>query len=234
MFSSANLVEDNVFRTLDGGCMMTAGGAAGNVFGYNYMYDSRFDDPWWLTQSPSLNHAPHPMMNLWEGNVGYQIGADFIHGSASHNTVFRARSHGWQQDSITANNVAVAIATKNTSFNVVGCVLGSAGHSMRYEALPGQTYDSSTEVVIWELGVMHGVDDANVAATLLRHGNFDVVSDDTVWDPAITNHTLPASLYRDSKPGWFGAVPWPPIGPDVVGRYQPIPAQLRFEAMPNP
>ncbi len=117
MFSSANLVENNIFKTLDGGMMMTAGGAAGNVFGYNYMEDSRFDDEWWATASPALNHAPHPMMNLWEGNVGYQISGDFIHGSSSHNTVYRSVSRGWQRESVTSNNNAVELATKNTSMN---------------------------------------------------------------------------------------------------------------------
>ena len=64
-----------------------------------------------------------------------------------------------------------------------------------------------TDVVIWALGIMHGVDDPNVAATLLRHGNYDYVNQDTIWDPSITNHSLPPSLYLTSKPAWFGAVP---------------------------
>ncbi len=233
MFSSANLVEDNIFHTLDGGFMMTAGGASGNVFGYNYMQDSRFDDPWWLTGSPSLNHAPHPMMNLWEGNVGYQIVADFIHGSSSHNTVYRARSRGWQSETITANNNAVAFATKNTSMNVLGCVLGTEGRSTRYEVLPGQAYDN-TEGVIWALGIMHGVEDPNVAATLLRHGNWDYVTGDAVWDPDIRVVDLPPSLYHLSKPAWFGDVAWPPMGPDVTNLVEKIPAQLRYEAMTGP
>ncbi len=233
MFSSANLVENNMFRTLDGGFMMTAGGAAGNVFGYNYTEDARFDDPWWATASPCLNHAPHPMMNLWEGNVGYQLSADFIHGSSSHNTVFRSVSRGWQSDTITSNNNAVELATKNTSYNVVGCVLGTAGRSTRYEVLPGQPYDN-TEVVIWALGIMHGVEDDNVAATLLRHGNYDFVNDDVIWDPNIEPQTLPPSLYLPARPAWFGDVPFPPIGPDVDGLAAKIPAQLRFESLPNP
>lgn len=233
MFSSANLVENNIFRTLDGGFMMTAGGAAGNVFGYNYMEDSRFDDLWWLTGSPSLNHAPHPMMNLWEGNIGYQATGDFIHGSSSHNTVYRSRSLGWQREETDSNNNAVSFATKNTYMNVVGCVLGTAGRSTRYEALPGQPY-SNTDVVIWALGIMHDVDDTNVAATLLRHGNYDYVNNDTVWNPAIAERTLPASLYLTSRPAWFGSVPFPPIGPDVANLTEKIPAQLRFEGMPNP
>ncbi|MFC1526748.1 hypothetical protein ACFL6X_08075, partial [Candidatus Latescibacterota bacterium] len=229
MFSSANLVENNVFHTLDGGLMMTGGGAAGNVFGYNYGEDSRFDDIWWLTGSPSINHAPHPMMNLWEGNVGYMISGDFIWGSSSHNTVYRSRSHGWQREETTANNNAVQLATKNSHVNVVGCVLGTAGRSTRYEVLPGQPYDNG-DVAIWHLGVGHGVDDAQVAATLLRHGNYDYVNDDTVWDPRIASRALPPSLYLEEKPAWFGAVPWPPIGPDVEGLSHRIPAQLRFES----
>lgn len=233
MFSSANLVENNIFRTLDGGFMMTAGGASGNVFGYNYMEDSRFDDLWWLTGSPSTNHAPHPMMNLWEGNIGYQVTGDFIHGSSSHNTIYRSRSLGWQREETDSNNNAVSFATKNTFINVVGCVLGTAGRSTRYEALPGQAY-SNTDVVIWALGIMHGVDDANVAATLLRHGNYDYVNNDVVWDPAIAERTLPPSLYLTSRPAWFGSVPFPPIGPDVTGLAEKIPAQLRYENMPNP
>jgi hypothetical protein len=233
MFSSANLVENNIFRTLDGGMMMTAGGAAGNVFGYNYMEDSRFDDEWWLTGSPSLNHAPHPMMNLWEGNAGVQITGDFIHGSSSHNTVYRSESRGWQSETITANNNAVSFATKNTCMNILGCVLGTEGRSDRYEVLPGESYDN-TEVVIWALGIMHGVDDPEVAATLLRHGNYDYVNNDTIWDPDIAVRTLPQSLYLDAKPAWFGDVPWPPIGPDVAGLVQKLPAQLRFESMTHP
>jgi hypothetical protein len=233
MFSSANLVENNMFRTLDGGFMMTAGGAAGNVFGYNYTEDARFDDPWWATASPCLNHAPHPMMNLWEGNVGYQLSADFIHGSSSHNTVFRSVSRGWQSETITSNNNAVELATKNTYYNVVSCVLGTRGRSTRYEVLPGQPYDN-TEVVIWALGIMHGVEDAGVAETLLRHGNHDFVNDRVVWDPDIASRTLPASLYLSAKPAWFGEVPFPPIGPDVDGLAAEIPAQLRFESLTDP
>jgi hypothetical protein len=173
------------------------------------------------------------MMNLWEGNIAYMISGDFIHGSSSHNTVYRSRSLGWQNETITSNNSAVELGTKNTYVNVVGCVLGTPGRSTRYEALPGQPY-SNTEVLIWALGIMHGVDDPGVAATLLRHGNYDYVNNATVWDPAIAERTLPPSLYLTARPAWFGAVPFPPIGPDVAGLAGKIPAQLRFEGMPHP
>ena len=233
LFSSANLVENNVLRALDGGFLMTAGGAAGNVFGYNYGEDSRFDDPWWLTSSPSLNHSPHPLMNLWEGNVGYKIEGDFIHGSSSHNTVFRSRSLGWMNATTTSRNNAVEFAAKNTNMNIVGCVLGTEGRSNRYEVLPGQPYHDSQEVVIWVLGVASDRQDPEVAATLLRHGNYDYVNKKTTWDPKIAARTLPPSLYLDAKPAWFGETAWPPIGPDVEGLAQKIPAQLRAEGLPK-
>ncbi len=231
--SSNNLVEDNVLSTIDGGGIMAAGGASGNVFAYNYFHDIRFDDPWWLIASPSISHAPHPKMNLWEGNIAYKAEADIIHGSSSHNTIFRAYSKGWQNETITTRNNAIEIAAKNTYMNVVGSVLGTPGRSNRYEVLPGQPYDDWTDYVIWTLGVGSGVEDPNVAATLLRHGNYDFVTASVVWDANIPDHSLPDSMYLDAIPDWWCLeTPWPPIGPDVVGYHNKIPAQRRFEGLP--
>ena len=231
--SSNNLVEDNILSTIDGGGVMTAGGASGNVIAYNYIHNILFDDPWWLIASPSINHAPHPKMNLWEGDIGIKAEGDIIHGSASHNTIFRSRMAGWQSDTITTRNNAIEFAAKNTYMNVVGSVLGTSGKSNRYEVLPGQPYDDWSEIAIWVLGVGSGVDDPNIAATLLRHGNYDYVTNSVMWDPGIINHNLPDSLYLGGRPDWWcQEAPWPPIGPDVAGYYNDIPAKRRFEGLP--
>jgi hypothetical protein len=234
MYSSANLIENNILRTLDGGFLMAAGGASGNVFAYNYMIDSRFDDPWWLTASPSISHAPHPSMNLWEGNIGIQAAADCIHGSSSHNTLFRCRFSGWQDSTITSNNNAIELQYKNTFMNVVGCILGTSGHSDTYETAypaPG----GNTLRNIWRLGYggPSWAGDTTVKATLLRHLNYDYVTKKTDADSRITVANLPSSLYLSSKPAWWGNTPWPPIGPDVSGMVNKIPAQLRYEASLN-
>jgi hypothetical protein len=116
--------------------------------------------------------------------------------------------------------------------NVVGSILGTPGKSNRYEVLPGQPYDDWSEMVIWALGVGSGVDDPNVAATLLRHGNYDYVTNSVVWDPGIANHDIPVSLYLYERPDWWcQEIPWPPIGPDVAGYYNDIPAKRRFEGL---
>jgi hypothetical protein len=229
-YSSANLIENNILRTLDGGFLMTAGGASGNVFGYNYMIDTRFDDPWWLTASPSISHAPHPSMNLWEGNIGIQAGADFIHGSSSHNTMFRCRFSGWQDSVITSNNNAIELQYKCRYMNVLGCVLGTAGKSDTYEAAFPATADNALRT-IWRLGYggPSWAGDTLVRATLLRHRNFDHVTKSIIDDPTISQTSLPASFYRYVKPSWWGNLAWPPIGPDVNGLMNKIPAQVRYE-----
>jgi hypothetical protein len=230
LHSSNNLVDDNILSTIDGGGVMTAGGASGNVISYNYFHEILFDDPWWLIASPSINHAPHPKMNLWEGNIAYKAEADIIHGSSSHNTIFRSQSKGWQSKTITTRNNAIEIAAKNYYMNVVGSVLGTPGKSNRYEVLPGQPYDDWSDYVIWALGVGSGVDDPTVANTLLRHGNYDYVTNSVIWDPTIPNHDLPDSLYLNRVPDWWcQETPWPPIGPDVTGLVNDIPAKRRFE-----
>jgi hypothetical protein len=233
LHSSNNLLEDNILSTIDGGGIMTGGGASGNVIAYNYFHDILFDDPWWMIASPSINHNPHPKMNLWEGNIGYKAEGDIIHGSSSHNTIFRSQSKGWQSEIITTRNNAVEFAAKNTYMNVVGSVLGTPGKSNRYEVLPGQPYDDWSEKAIWVLGVGSGVEDPNVAATLLRHGNYDYVTNSVVWDPGIAEHDLPDSLYLSGKPEWWcQESPWPPIGPDVADYANDIPAKRRLEGLP--
>ena len=117
--------------------------------------------------------------------------------------------------------------------NIVGSVLGTPGKSNRYEVLPGQPYDDWSERVIYALGVGSGVEDPNVAATLLRHGNYDYVTNSVKWDPGIPDHDLPASLYRSGAPEWWcQETPWPAIGPDVAGYTNDIPAKRRFEGLP--
>ena len=54
--------------------------------------------------------------------------------------------------------------------------------------------------------------DPNVERTLLRHGNYDFATRSLRWDPSRPRR-LPASLFRDRKPAWFGNCPWPPFDP---------------------
>lgn len=57
--------------------------------------------------------------------------------------------------------------------------------------------------------------DLNVAATILRHGNYDYFNQAVVWDPAIPQQSLPDSLFRTGKPAFFGSLAWPPFHPSA-------------------
>src|SRR5712664_3167871 len=77
----------------------------------------------------------------------------------------------------------------------VGNVLGAPGQ------MGGWVYESTFggKPGIWMLGWGY-VTDPKVAATTLRHGNFDYLTNTVKWDPTITSHTLPNSLYLTQKP----------------------------------
>ena len=67
-------------------------------------------------------------------------------------------------------------------------------------------------------------------ATLLRHANYDAVNASVLYNGA-DDRALPDSLYLASKPAFFGALPWPAIGPDLDPMVGTLPAKQRFDAM---
>jgi hypothetical protein len=235
------LVENNIVTTLNVGIVGASSGP-GNVIAYNYMdrmYGSEYPGASWLMADLSLNHCAHPFMNLWEGNMVSQISGDNIHGSSSHQTFFRNYVDRQHEGYVhTSNILDVVFAATNRYMNVVGNVLGRPGD----DALPGAMYEQTganclETMAVYKFGYPSdcGIDtvtDPQVAATVLRHGNFDYFNNATMWDPAIADHNLPPSLYRASAPPYFGAVPWPPIGPDVTPMVNDIPAKIRFDALP--
>jgi hypothetical protein len=253
--SSWDLIEDNIFNQAGSMAVIwenVGNGSIGNVIAYNYITNAA--PGWW---DISVNHGPHNMLNLIEGNVIDWYKDDGYFGSSSHNTLFR-------------NRIRSQIALKHFSnyYNVVGNVLGTVTGP---PAGPWHVYNDAYEVEnanysvwpIYELGfpnignksfsgtfgpttppnysglpnTLDGTQqlDRNVKATMLRHGNFDYVNNTTVWNPAIPDHTIPNSLYLSGKPSWWGNLPWPPIGPDRSPMAGQIPAEYRFlNGLPTP
>ena len=50
----------------------------------------------------------------------------------------------------------------------------------------------------------------------LLHGNYQNLTRTTAWASGMSA-VLPASFYLPAKPAWWGALPYPSIGPDVMG-----------------
>jgi hypothetical protein len=139
-------------------------------------------------------------------------------------------------------NWAFVLGIDSSYYNLVGEILGSqdmanltiynGGDPMRQidrvvavcgpsPCGPGsRSYDSATAAL--SLGYWAADDGSSLYGslvpynTLFEHGVFRSPSGATVWAPDLSQ-VLPPSFYLSGKPGWFGSVPFPPIGPEVTG-----------------
>ncbi|MDP2941146.1 MAG: glycosyl hydrolase family 28-related protein, partial [Candidatus Omnitrophota bacterium] len=240
IFTTDSLIENNNIQG-NGTAVMAQGGAAGNIISYNYSlygFGTGYPDSLNLTAGIDF-HGDNPNMNLVEGNIVMQIGADDTWGSGRANTFFRnwgTRLAFMNYDNVPARwgLVAARADALNYYYNFVGNVL----------TRPSDAGDNITDHAVFVIGRSNAanqenpsdpVADPRVEATLIKHGNFDYVSGTTQWDPTITDHNLSNSLYLKEKPAFFGNIPWPPIGPDVIGLTNDIPAKYCYERglMPN-
>jgi hypothetical protein len=241
--SSYCRVEDNIFSTMSGGVLGSK--TSCNAILYNLSRDQVRNNWMKLIESFLSNHGPYGMMSLWEGNIGEQFLDDGYHGSCGYQTLFRNQIHGVHVRGYTENRNLIGLARGAYYYNVVGNVLGDASWNPTAYKMTGQPgYNQAA--VIYKLGypngwnndltsgnwLMYGLTypDAKVESTLLRHGNYDYFNDAAVWDGGISSHAIPASLLYASKPSYFGSLQWPPIGPDISGLHNDIPAKARWDA----
>jgi len=226
--ASNNLVENNIFQHITAPIMM--GPSMGSVLAYNYSIDDYYYVVAW--QIPSLYgaHDAGVLYNLYEGNIGSGFMGDVFHGSSNADTIFRNRLTGWETGK-SEDTIPIQLYSYNRYMNVIGNVLGTAGYHTTYQTAlgPGASkgiYDltsGNTE------GTVVVPSDPLVASTLLRWGNYDVVTGAVRWNsaevpsglsqyanPVPSSQSLPASFYRAAQPSWWSSgKPWPPIGPDV-------------------
>jgi len=226
-WSTYNLIEDNVFKEMHANIAFGSGGSGANVAGYNYAYNARHYQADWFIHN-FATHGSHTYMNLWEGNFIPKLGFDNIWGSGSHQLMLRNNIRGdCPGVPVTVNLAAIQIAAHQYYDSLIGNVLGFPGY------VGTEEYVSDGAYHLWEIGYPGLPPDPNVdtkvAATLLRHGNYDYVTLTTKWNAAITSHDIPNSLYYNSKPSWFGSLDWPAIGSDVSGYIKSTPAKWRWD-----
>lgn len=223
------LVEDNIFKH-NHIHMSFEAGSAGNVVGYNYMETTyEASDPTWY-QCSIMFYGAHCYKNLLEGNYLGKTNPSDAFGSSSHNTYFRNRLTRQNPGVSVSSVVACAIVDELAYYySFVGNILGYAGMTGDYEINP---IPSLSNVLVWKRGYHSNATgaptDAKVASTMLREGNYCYLDDLTRWTAGAKS--VPMSLYYAAKPSWFGAEPWPPIGPDVGGYSLDIPAKTRWDA----
>ena len=300
-WSSANLIQNNVFRRLHCSVMLR-GGVSGNVTAYNY-FDGDFDSgSQTVLMYPIGFHGAHPEYNLFEGNVANMVNDDSIWGSSSDETYFRNWFVGATLICSPVNNTRgtifstpvgtygasgvnawwaneanrpVALGYLSTANNMAGNVVGSSqllslmkmtkmlvwssgvnrqysgaayGYSMGFGG--SGAGDSGTYSNCGKSGYPASPwcsDNTKAYTTGIIQGDYSYADGSTNWgfggysDPNSSDHTLPSSMYLSSKPAFFGATPFPAIGPDVTGgndtsgHVHYIPAQVCYSEakMPN-
>lgn len=215
-----NLIENNIFDYLQGK-MMTAVGVCGNVYAYNYCRVSMDENgPGTEMHADMSAHGHHAYLNLFEGNSTNKAAVDRYWGSNSSYIFLRNKMVCPDGYSNSYTSRPVFIEKNNPYMSYIGNILH---------------HDNSiTNRTAWFiLKEPDDWSDTNLTMnTLIRHGNFDYISENTFWEPDISNHTIPNSYYLTEKPDFFtdapwGDTPWPVIGPDIP--YSGIiPAQQRF------
>jgi hypothetical protein len=242
--ASDMLVENNIFQHIAAPILFTQG--MGGAIGYNYATDNYYtgSSAWLLASLPS--HGAGNQMSLMEGNEFNSIDCDDIWGSGATKTLFRnyLSGRGYNGTTLTTQNTnPIGLNAYCRGFNIIGNVLGTTSYHTIYESYtPNTVTAGNCEVSIYQLGYAAtecgnnsaaGVsNDAVARNTLFRWGNYDSVNAAVQWNSSevpttgVTyisgnavpaSHTLPASFYLSAKPPWWGAMPWPPIGPDVSG-----------------
>lgn len=187
-------------------------------------------------------HAAFCCMNLWEGNKAQRGALDFYHGTSGLNTFFRNHFAGTDTN-ITGNRICLSIDAYCQSNNVVGNVFSDPS-LFWYSAVTTYDFANTSNLVMrigypeignnrWPsgAGANNGTQDSSVTNTIILTGNRYVNESsqwETYWHPSIADHSIPQSLFRSQKPAYWGTWTWPPIGPDVQGYTNTIPAVARL------
>ena len=229
-WNSDHKVENNIVRETRHSIIFEGGGSGCAIL-YNYSNDGHEgEEPSYLAQDLTPNHGAHPHMNLWEGNIGSKIMADYTQGSSSHNTLFRNWGRGYRDTPAFSSGIAgFVVGPYNRYYNLVGNVSGMPSWT---SGTAIEDNNNSQKPVAFSFG--HHTDgsylDSQAYSTSLIHGNYDYVTDGVALWQGGSDHTLPNSMYYSSRPSWWCTeVPWPPIGPDVPSLTNGIPAMRRYD-----
>lgn len=198
------LVEDNIFSDLRHSMIIQVG-TNGCVFGYNYAQRNYSNDGWDKTYISV--HGHYPYMNLFEGNiVGYAGLADYWGASGPGNTLFRNRMIGTDKHQDFGPYRGISVDDYSHRQNIIGNELIGSETQITFDGHTDSNQGTSQDVIV------HG---NNVHGTI-------------IWDLAFTDHLLPPSFYLSQRPQFFGVLPWPSLGPDMVLNSGTIPALERY------
>ena len=218
--------------------MVARSAGAGSVFGYNYVDNGYINTnanvdrggPERLTHGAAHTTSCSRATTASTGTRTRHTGTPST--TPSSGTTWRGFRRDFEDTSTRHGPHRAAGATYYSYWHsFIGNVLGVPGK------MAGWVYESGALTVpaVFKLGwddwPPYPVD-ARVAATAVRHGNYDYLTNSVKWDPSFPERTLPSSLYLTQKPASSPrATPghgWIPTGP--TQQLHELPAKVRFEA----
>jgi hypothetical protein len=236
--TAENLIENCIILKANKMMVALSAGTA-SVFGYNYADDGMIlNNTAWIEAGLNASHMVGSHHVLFEGNYSFNWESDKTHGNAIYHTVFRNHLSGFRRDfgdSTSSGNLpkrCVGAEFYSYWHSFVGNVLGVQGQMGGWVYQSGSMRTPSIFLLGWDDYSPNPVD-PNVAATALRHGNFDYLTNSVTWDPTISDHALPSSMYLSGKPAFFNAgsgYTWPWVDPTGATRLYTQPAKARFDA----
>ena len=196
------------------------------------------------------NWAPHMGASITHGNAGYlTYFRNYASSQMSPSVAGQAQSAiVWSQPFAPQYGSVATLDFPSPDLNmtVVGNVLGSTTNaSLGLPADLGTTTTAqggapaSSKIYTSSDGsgpAIFAIDQSSVTWTSIwLHGNFDTVNAKVMWNASArtanlpsSTQSLPASLYRATKPGWWpSTTPWPWVGPDVTPKVGSLPAHER-------
>ncbi len=224
---------------------------AGSVVAYNYMDDGYISgQEYWQEIGLNASHMVGSHHVLFEGNYTFNIDSDDTHGNSIYLTFFRNYATGYRRafNNTLNHNILVDDIDNKPGRNGplraagamaysywmswVGNVLGTPGHTSGWAYTGGPPGNPSIFMLGWD-GTPPYPTDAKVSKTAIRHGDYDYLRKRVEWDPSISNHTLPGSLYLSRKPAFFNAghgYAWPWVDPTGSPQLYTLPAKARYDA----
>ena len=248
--SAEALFENNIVMMANK-VMVARSAGAGSVFGYNYVDNGYINTvAGWIEAGLNASHMVGSHHVLFEGNYGFNWESDHTHGNAIYHTVFRNHLRCIRSpftNPLSGKAVDDATQTSNGPRRCAGATAYSYWMSFIGNVLgaPGQMRGFTYEVTgpmgmripaIWLLGwddISPQPYDPATAATTVRHGNFDFLTNTLRWDPNAGDHVLPPSLYLSKKPAFFNAgsgYEWPWVDPVGTTKLYMLPAKARYDA----
>jgi len=269
--SSNVLVENNIFWNITDHVQVQ--NCTGNVYSYNYIHNRVADNLFPQMDTHGAHNHFHlfegndvdkiQLDNVWGSSSHTTEFRNRINGYGENKTNYRTAVGIMAHNRYM--NVVANVAGTTGHHTHYQCDTDTYYSSDNYVFDIGfwndcQTGTSNYDTVVKSSLVRWGNWDA---ATYLANGNTNGIryctgsgagnpacsasetasSDPTFPGLANPGTTFPASFYLSTKPAGFGAVPWPPIGPDVScstncvanagNRANKIPARLCYESSPK-